>query len=649
MASGYNSSNGKIYLVSGYNTGLVSSAQPSTWEYDPVTDTFTDLTASAPFPHPVGGGASGVINGHLYVAGGRDANSEIVNLVWDYDIAANAWTQRANMPTIQNNVPGSAVALDRLWVFGGGSPFGPTGSSSPAAGSTKLLGPEAVEGKALIPMTTNNTVLYDPATDSWSSSADMNVTRSFSSGAAIGNKLIAAGGYNGSTTVASAEAFDALIQEPTPTPTPCGICSQWITRTSVPYSAYGVFAASDGTFVYAGGGFDGNDSHAEMLRFDPIGNSWTSLTSSPDSHFLSQAVYDNGKIYNTGGYTGSLGNLQITNTTRIYTITSDSWTIGAPVPVPLTDHATAVWNGVIYVAGGFDGTGTVNTLYAYNIASNSWSTLAPMPSPLYLPGFGIIDGKLYIASGNDGRGLDYFSELYTLYIYDISSNTWTIGASVPQPVTGPGSAVFNGRLYLYGGGFPTTHTLTQIYDPTTNSWSSGPSLNITRRWFYGTSAGDSIVAPSGSDQFVVDANEQLTVLPCGTPTPTPTVTPTPTMTPTPTSTPTPTITPTPTATPTPTPTPTSTPTPTPGGITLHAIGRRVQGRHTVDLSWTGSNAANIDIHRDGVVIATVPNNGAYKDFIGVRGGNVRYTYKVCDAGTSNCSNEVIVRFGGPPL
>ena len=93
----------------------------------------------------------------------------------------------------------------------------------------------------------------------------------------------------------------------------------------------------------------------------------------------------------------------------------------------------------------------------------------------------------------------------------------------------------------------------------------------------------------------------------------------------------------------------TTPTPTPSQINLSAIGRRVQGRHTVDLTWSGANSANIDIYRDGVVIATVPNNGSYKDFIGVRGGNVRYTYKVCEAGTSNCSNEVTVRFGGPPL
>jgi len=93
----------------------------------------------------------------------------------------------------------------------------------------------------------------------------------------------------------------------------------------------------------------------------------------------------------------------------------------------------------------------------------------------------------------------------------------------------------------------------------------------------------------------------------------------------------------------------STPTPTPAQINLSAVGRRVQGRHTVNLTWSGANSADIDLFREGVVIATVPNTGSYKDFIGVRGGNVRYTYTVCEVGTQNCSNEVTVRFGGPPL
>jgi len=111
MASGYNSTNGKIYLVSGYNAYSASSAQADTWEYDPVADTFTPKTD---FPHPAGGTASGVINGHLYVAGGRDAANVVLDLVWDYDIGTDTWTQRNNMPSGENYAPGSAVALNNL-------------------------------------------------------------------------------------------------------------------------------------------------------------------------------------------------------------------------------------------------------------------------------------------------------------------------------------------------------------------------------------------------------------------------------------------------------------------------------------------------------------------------------------------------------
>jgi len=75
----------------------------------------------------------------------------------------------------------------------------------------------------------------------------------------------------------------------------------------------------------------------------------------------------------------------------------------------------------------------------------------------------------------------------------------------------------------------------------------------------------------------------------------------------------------------------------------------VRGVQTVDLTWHGAISANIDIYRNSNRIATVPNTGSYTDSIGVKGGNDRYTYKVCESPTQNCSNEVTVRFGGPPV
>src|SRR6266496_881250 len=88
---------------------------------------------------------------------------------------------------------------------------------------------------------------------------------------------------------------------------------------------------------------------------------------------------------------------------------------------------------------------------------------------------------------------------------------------------------------------------------------------------------------------------------------------------------------------------TPTPTPTPVPITLSAAGRKVGGINTVRLTWSGATSTNINVYRDGNVIATVPNTGTYTDSTGDT-GRARYTYKVCAVGTFTCSNDARVRF-----
>jgi hypothetical protein len=78
-------------------------------------------------------------------------------------------------------------------------------------------------------------------------------------------------------------------------------------------------------------------------------------------------------------------------------------------------------------------------------------------------------------------------------------------------------------------------------------------------------------------------------------------------------------------------------------ITLTANGHKVRGIDTVKLFWSGATSPNIDIYRNGVLLATVPNIGSYTDSTGKR-GRASFTYKVCEAGTVSCSNEVTVTF-----
>ena len=83
-------------------------------------------------------------------------------------------------------------------------------------------------------------------------------------------------------------------------------------------------------------------------------------------------------------------------------------------------------------------------------------------------------------------------------------------------------------------------------------------------------------------------------------------------------------------------------TPTGPAITLSATGYKVRGVHHIDLTWSNAGGADVEIHRNTTVFSTV-NDGFHTDNTGNKGG-ATYTYQVCEAGTSTCSNIVTVVF-----
>jgi N-acetylneuraminic acid mutarotase len=550
--------------------------------YNPITDSWTaTTTTNAPagrWRH------TAVWTGTQMIAWGGCRNytghcgnccDDLLNTGGRYNPSSDSWTA-----TITTNAPTGRILHTAVWtdsemiVWGGrgfvehntGGRYNPGTDSWTATTTTNA--PSARDQHTAV-WTDSEMIVwggydgsylntgrrYNPITDSWIPTSLINRPSYRYAHTAVWtdgeSEMIIWGGDTNTGGSYCAQPAPTGTPSPTPTPTAC----TWIKRLPVPYNASGIFTVSDGTYIYAGGGYDGTTEHSDLLRYDPATNSWTSLAPSADTHYMSQAVLYSGKIYNVGGFTGNWP----TNITRIYDIATNTWTTGAAMPVALSDMATMLWNGIIYVAGGYNGTAAVNTLYAYNIATDSWSMLAPMERALFLPGFGAINGKLYVASGGD-----VVSDFNTLYIYDIASNTWTIGAVVPTAVLGAGSTVYCGKLCLYGGGYPISLAITQIYDPVSNTWSSGPNLNFNRLWFYGSAVDDTTIVAPGGDIFPgspVNVNEELAACIC----PLPTATPTPTQTPTPTASGTATATATATASTTATATPVATPrvTPTP--------------------------------------------------------------------------------------
>jgi PKD repeat protein len=83
---------------------------------------------------------------------------------------------------------------------------------------------------------------------------------------------------------------------------------------------------------------------------------------------------------------------------------------------------------------------------------------------------------------------------------------------------------------------------------------------------------------------------------------------------------------------------------TPDGLSLDAVGYKIKGKHTVDLSWGGGSIETVDIYREGTIIVYSDPDFVHTDFMESKGGG-SYTYQVCDSSNpAICSNSVQIDF-----
>ena len=88
---------------------------------------------------------------------------------------------------------------------------------------------------------------------------------------------------------------------------------------------------------------------------------------------------------------------------------------------------------------------------------------------------------------------------------------------------------------------------------------------------------------------------------------------------------------------------TTSPVSSPSSIVLKVAGRVDATKQYMMLTWTGARAATVDVYRNGVFWKNQLNDGRYTNSRYLPGSS-RYTYRVCEVGTTTCSNEATVVF-----
>lgn len=224
--------NGKLHAIGGEFDGAGTGRAPvfmdTVYELDPRVGTWT---ARAPMPTGRSGGAALVLDGKIYVVGGRPPAGPQLEM---YDPATDTWTVLPNMPTARNHV-GAGFIDGKLYVVGGR--FG--------GGFDSEL--------------TDRLEVYDPVTRTWAPGPSAPTIRSGMSFAVIGHCLYIFGGERNRAdprgVFPQTEAFDARTRE-------------WYELTPMSTPMHGQIGAAifDGHIHIAGGSLTYGTASATMLH-----------------------------------------------------------------------------------------------------------------------------------------------------------------------------------------------------------------------------------------------------------------------------------------------------------------------------------------------------------------------------------------------
>jgi len=222
------------------------------------------------------------------------------------------------------------------------------------------------------------------------------------------------------------------------------------------------------------------EGSSATLAYDLVNRQWLSNKATrPFAGHHHSAEVLNGKLYLVGGLSGgSEGKLQI------YNPAVNSWSTGADLPWGGGSLSTAVIDGKIYAAGGIVDTFTVANCAVYDPILDQWTTRAGMPDGGRNHAAAATDGqKLYVLGGRKA-GNFVTNGFDSVMVYDPLANTWSWSGSsslapLPEARGGMGKAVwYRGEFYVFGGetlddpdaNANGVYDRVDVYRPATNTW-----------------------------------------------------------------------------------------------------------------------------------------------------------------------------------
>lgn len=230
----------------------------------------------------------------------------------------------------------------------------------------------------------------------------------------------------------------------------------------------------DDKAIIIGGYTSGLTPMSSCEVYDPATARW-SYTGSLNVARAHAVPYklSNGTILVFGGLIGYYGQGIETDSVESYDPATGVWTVvGAMNEARLLPTVTQINDSIILIAGGLTSSGVTSSCELYNINTHSSTTAASMEITRYEHRAVLLNnGKVLITGGRDGGAYGQFFN--SCEIYDPSTNDWTTSGDMHQARMQGILAKFSDGTILTSGGRNTPVSSapgSELFDPTTETW-----------------------------------------------------------------------------------------------------------------------------------------------------------------------------------
>ena len=267
------------------------------------------------------------------------------------------------------------------------------------------------------------------------------------------------------------------------------------------------------SFVQAGDRFvmfGGREQSQKLDIYDYKNNTWSTGASAPKSFNHFQATEYKGLVWVIGSFkTNSFPKEEPEENIWMYHPATDKWIKGPEIPEGRRRGGAGlvVYRDKFYLIGGntigHDG-GYVSWFDEYDPFTNQWRQLADASQARDHFHAAIVDNKLYAAGGrrSGGEGGVFAPVIPQVDVYDFQTNQWSVlSQDLLTPRAAPGTAVFDGQLFLMGGEGEekgSAFKLVEAYDPSLGKWVSKADMNYPRHGTQAIVSGEGIFIACGS-------------------------------------------------------------------------------------------------------------------------------------------------------